>query len=42
MQAWWAAGSACACAAGMQRDASAMAVATDTPIIALFNQFFLF
>jgi hypothetical protein len=44
MQAWWAAGSvmltqgssACACAGGMQRGASAMAAAADTPISALF------
>ena len=44
MQAWWAAGSvmltqgssACACAGGMQRGASAIAAAADTPIIALF------
>jgi hypothetical protein len=44
MQAWWASGSvmltqgssACACAGGMQKGASAMAAAADTPIIALF------
>jgi hypothetical protein len=44
MQAWWAAGSvmltqgssACACAGGMQRGASAMAAAADAPIIAFF------
>ena len=44
MQAWWASGSvmltqgssACACAGGMQRGASAMAAAADTPISALF------
>src|ERR1700755_2854333 len=43
-QAWWAAGSvmltqgssACACAGGSQRGASAMSAAADTPIIALF------
>jgi hypothetical protein len=44
VQDWWAAGSAmlaqgssaCACAGGMQRGASAMAAAADTPVIALF------
>jgi hypothetical protein len=44
MQAWWAAGSvmltqgssACACAGGLQRGASAIAAAADTPDIALF------
>jgi hypothetical protein len=49
MQAEWAAGSAmlaqgssaCACAAGMQRGAIAMAAAADAPIIALFISIFL-
>jgi len=44
MQAWWAAGSvmltqgssACACAGGMQRGASAMTAAADAPISAFF------
>jgi hypothetical protein len=51
MQAWWASGSvmltqgssACAGAGGMQRGASAMAAAADTPHIALLigSSFFL-